>query len=164
VTDGAVAWLALGVSGSTLLWTMFWSVLERRHADQRHADLTQPKLVVKCSLATPVYGGRVRDACLDLTVTNAGMVAITIAGSYLQVRGESTQLALIDWVTQTPQQLPITLDPGSHWTGLVAARTIARSLTKQYGARDTWQLRAYVKDPVRNEYSSSFEFSGDWAQ
>ena len=90
-----------------------------------------------------------------MTVTNTGAVTITITSARFRIDGEKETLAPIDWVMQTPRELPVVLAPGEHWTALADAASMRGSLVRQYGDRRDWRLRPTVSDSANREYLST---------
>jgi hypothetical protein len=64
------------------------------------------------------------------------------------------RVAILDWVSQTPQPLPMRLEPGSHWTGLVAVDPLKADLDRHYGPRKHWHIRAIMGDSAGRAYKA----------
>jgi hypothetical protein len=143
---------ALIVSGLTLVWTAAWSVYTHRRA-------TRPRVTVRASWGFPTYdlpGGRVHigERTFTITATNTGQAAVTISGCKFLVRGtpRGTSVVPIDWVAQTPGNLPVRLDPGDPWTGMVDVASVKASLDRHYGPRDHWHVRPVLSDSADRTY------------
>jgi hypothetical protein len=96
----------------------------------------------------------VGEVTIMLTATNSGQVPVTLSGCKLFIRGqpEETSVAPIDWVAQAPSRLPIRLDPGGHWTGMIAADPVKQSLDRHFGPREHWEVRAALWDTAGRTY------------
>lgn len=137
--------VAIAISGLTLLWTIGWSIYTHRRS-------TLARVAVTNSFSIPVYGDQLGEAAIDITATNAGSVTVTITGAQLRVRRRKGTLAPVEWVVQSPANLPTVLEPGKHWTGMVNARSIIQALDRQYGPRKKWTVKAFVRDPAGGTY------------
>lgn len=143
-----LAAIAIGISLLTLGWTIFWSIYTHRRT-------TEARLTVTSSFSIPVYDEHLGNAAIDITATNTGAVTITVTGAQLRIKGKKQTLAPFEWVVQTPSSLPLVLEPGKHWSGLVDASSIVASLDERYGPREKWTLRAFVRDPASRTYEAS---------
>ena len=139
--------VAIAISGLTLVWTIVWSIYTHRRATR--ADLT-----VRGSISYPTYGPTIGNPCLDMTATNTGAVPVTLTGAKIKIRGKRQTVAPIGWVMQTPSALPIVLQTGGHWNGLVDLHAVTQALVRQYGVqvRRNWKLRPVVWDSSGREY------------
>ena len=141
--SNAPGWIALGIAGATLLWTMFWSVFQNRRT-------TNPRLHVRAAFSIPVMAGRLGPNQLGVEVNNTGPVPCKLLSVVLQVRGRQERV-VPPWSLQTPGQLPITLEPGSgHWTGLIGMEQLRSGL-------DGKQVRAVVRIAGDREFRSRVE-------
>lgn len=105
-----LALIALAVSGLTLVWTIFWSLSQRRLA-------TRPRLTVDSVWAFPTYGPELGPQCIQTTATNTGLAPVTLNGCSLLIRGaRRARVPLVEWVHESPP-LPTRLEPGADWTG-----------------------------------------------
>lgn len=146
-TATILAIVAIGISGITLLWTIGWSVYT-------HRSTTLARLTVRSSFSIPVYDNHLGPATIDITATNTGSVTVTVSGVQIKVKGRKGTLAPTEWVVQTPTSLPIVLEPGKHWTGLVSAQSIVDALARQYGQHKTWTIKGFVRDPASTAYEA----------
>jgi len=122
-SSSILAVVAIGVSALMLLWTIFWSVYTHRRA-------TRARLTVTTSFSVPVYGRQLGQAAIDITATNTGPVAVTVSGTAFEVKGRSETVTPMEWLVQTPAPLPLVLEPGRHWNGLVDAAPIVEALAR----------------------------------
>jgi hypothetical protein len=134
-----LATIALAISGLTLLWTIVWSLLQRRLA-------TRPKLTVRCAWAFLAIGPNVSGRCISITATNTGLAPVTVDSSSMLIRWRRKQrVGVVDWVTQNPA-LPTRLEPGDRWTGLADAVSVKRGLDHYFGTHVRWSVRPVVGD------------------
>jgi hypothetical protein len=140
--------VAISISGLTLLWTIGWSVFTHRRT-------TLARVTVKSSFSFPIYGMSPGDPAISITATNTGAVTVTVVSAQLRIKGKKETLAPVEWVVVTPQPLPIVLEPGEHWDGLVDVDSVLARLAQMYGARKGWKVRAYVRDPAGRTYEAS---------
>lgn len=133
-SNGA-AWAAIGISLSTLTWTVFWSVWQNRRT-------TRPRLRATTAIGFPVFPvGPVR-AHVTLSAANTGPVPLTVNGVKLNVRGSDNDLVIIRWAWQTPEPLPIRLEPGAGlWTGMIEEEEIRSILRREFEAEGPWDVR-----------------------
>lgn len=137
--------VAIAISGLTLLWTIGWSIYTHRRT-------TLARVAVTNAFSIPVFGDQLGEAVVDITATNVGAVRVTITGAQLRVKRRKETLAPVEWVVQTPVNLPTALEPGKYWKGMVSARSIIEALERQYGPRKKWKVQAYVHDPAGGSY------------
>ena len=143
-----VALVALAISGLTLLWTIIWSLSQRRLA-------TRPRLTVGSVWAMPISGPEVGPRCIQTTATNTGLAPVTIASSSFLIRGRPRdRVAPLDWVHQDPP-LPTRPEPGAHWIGMADAESIKRSVDRHLGARPSWWVRPIVGDSTGRAYKAT---------
>jgi hypothetical protein len=145
-TSSLLAVIAIGISGLTLLWTIFWSIYTHRRS-------TLTRLVVRTAFSVPVgYDNRLWRAAVDISATNTGAVTVTVTGAAIQVKGKKETLSPMEWVVQQPSPLPLVLEPGKHWSGLVDAGAIIDALARKWGPRKEWVIRGAAHDPAGNTY------------
>jgi hypothetical protein len=148
-----MALAALVISAIALAWTIAWSIYSHRRA-------TTPRIAARAAWSYPVYdmGGRSRvgDAAFSITATNTGPVAVTISNVKFFIRGvgKDKSVVPIDWVAQSPRNLPLVLNPGDHWSGLVDAGAVKASLDRNLGRRQRWQVRPIVSDAAERRYDA----------
>jgi hypothetical protein len=130
------AWVAIGLSASTLVWTVFWSVWQNRKS-------TRPRLKGRTSLAIPVFPTGPIKTYLSVEAANVGAVPATLSSVLLVVRGTDQTLAVTRWFWETPEPLPARLEPGAgHWTGFADPAELLLTLSREFGERRTWHVRA----------------------
>jgi hypothetical protein len=93
-----LALIALATSGLTLVWTIFWSLSQRRLA-------TRPRLTVRCAWALVAFGPEVSGRCISITATNTGLAPVTLGSAAMLVRDRRQRAAIIEWVTQRTHRL-----------------------------------------------------------
>jgi hypothetical protein len=143
-----LALIALAISGVTLLWTIYWSISQRRLA-------TRPRLTVRSVWAFPTYGPELGPQCIQTTATNTGLAPVTVDSSSLLIRGQrGSRVAPMEWVHQDPP-LPTRLEPGARWTGLAEAESIKRSLDRNLGPRGRWSVRPVVGDSTGRAHKAT---------
>ena len=134
-----VALVAIAISGLTLLWTIIWSISQRRLA-------TRPRLTVRSAWAFLTSGPDAGPLCIQTTATNTGLAPVTVDSSTLLVRGQrDSRVAPLEWVFQSGP-LPMRLEPGDRWMGMAHAESVKRTLDHQLGAREHWSVRPIVGD------------------
>lgn len=140
--------IAIVISGLTLVWTIYWSIQQRRLA-------TRPQLTVRSTWAFLASGPELSDLCVSTTATNTGLAPVTLASCTMLVHGhEQSRVAVVDWVTQNPRSLPARLEPGDHWTGMAHAASIKATLDHNLGPRERWWIRPIVGDPTGRAYKA----------
>jgi hypothetical protein len=99
---------------------------------------------------------QVGDAAIDLTATNTGQAPVTLSSAkfWLRGKGKDISLAPMEWVVQTPGSLPIRLESGDHWTGLVHVRSMKASADQHFGARSHWHVRPVLTDTAGRRYGA----------
>jgi hypothetical protein len=148
-----MALAAIIISAVTLAWTIAWAIYSNRRA-------TTPRISTRAAWSYPVYdlGGRshLGDAAFSITATNTGPVAVTISAVKFFIRGvgKDRSVVPVDWVAQTPHSLPLVLNPGDHWTGLVHVGSVKASLDRNLGPRRRWQVRPVVSDTADRRYDA----------
>jgi hypothetical protein len=148
-----MALAAIVISAVTVAWTIAWAIYSQRRA-------TAPRISTRAAWSLPVYdvGGRseLGDPAFSITATNTGPVAVTISSLKFFIRGVGRDKSVvpIDWVSQTPCSLPLVLNPGDHWTGLVHAGSVKESLDRNLGPRRRWQIRPVVSDTADRRYGA----------
>ena len=140
--------VAISISGLTLLWTIGWSIFTHRRT-------TLARITVTSALSFPLYGMTPGNPTISITAANTGAVTVTLVSAQLRIKGKKETLLPVEWVVQTPQPLPIVLEPGKHCDGLVDVASVLGTLTQMYGARKGWKVRAYVRDPSDSTYEAS---------
>jgi hypothetical protein len=147
----AISIVAISISGLTLVWTIVWSIYTHRRT-------TLAQVTVTSGLSIPMYGqtpGTMApgDTAIGITATNSGAVTVTLSGVQLRIKGREGTVVPLDWVVQTPQDLPMVLEPGLHWYGMVDVASVVGSLTREYGAQsDDWKVKPFVRDPAGRTY------------
>lgn len=148
-----MALVAIVISAVALAWTIAWAIYSNRRA-------TAPRISTRAAWSLPVYdvGGRSQlgDPAFTITATNTGPVAVTISNLKFLIRGvgRDTSVVPIDWMVQTPRSLPLVLNPGDHWTGLVHAGSVKESLDQNLGPRRRWRVRPVVSDTADRRYDT----------
>ena len=144
--------IAIFISAAALLWTVGWSIYCYRRAHS-------PRISARAAWSFPVYDlpdGRTRlgDATVSLTATNTGPQAVTISSWKFIIRGgpKGTSVVPVEWVTQTPCGLPVRLQPGEHWMGLVHAGSVKESIDRNLGPRERWYVSPVVSDTADRKY------------
>jgi hypothetical protein len=147
-----IALAAIIISAVALAWTAVWSIYTYRRG-------TKPSISARAAWSYPVYdlpGGRhhLGDATVSINATNTGPVAVTISGVKFFIRGKSkaTSVVPIDWVVQSPRSLPVLLNPGDHWSGLVHAGSVKASIDRSLGPRRRWHVSPVVSDTADRRY------------
>jgi hypothetical protein len=143
-----VAYIALAISGLTLLWTIYWSFSQRRLA-------TRPRLTVRSVWAFVPRGPELGPRCIQTTATNTGLAAVTVEGSSLLIRGRrGDRISVMEWVHQDPS-LPTRLEPAARWTGIVDADSVKSGLDHDLGARAHWSVRPIVGDSTGRAHKAT---------
>ena len=62
---------AFAISGLTLVWTIYWSISQRRLA-------TQPQMTVRSVWAFLPRGPELGPRCISTTATNTGLAPVTL--------------------------------------------------------------------------------------
>jgi hypothetical protein len=136
------------ISALTLAWTIIWSVSTRRLK-------TRPQLKVRSTWAFLTYGPEVGPLCIQTTAANTGLAPVTVDSCSMLVGSKrGSRVAIIEWVNQNPQPLPVRLEPGEHWTGLAHADSIKVGLDHHLGRRRRWRVRPLVGDPAGRSYKA----------
>lgn len=143
-----MALIALAISGLTVLWTIIWSVSQRRLA-------TRPRLTVRSVWAFLPRGPDLGPRCIQTTATNTGLAPVTLESSSLLIRGRRRdRVAVLEWLHQnTP--LPTRLEPGAHWMGIADAESVKGSLDRGLGARARWRVRPIVGDSTGRAHKTT---------
>jgi hypothetical protein len=137
-SSSAPGWIALGISGTTLLWTMFWSVWQQRQS-------TRPRLAARTAITFPIIPNAEVLPHIQVEAANTGAVPVRITGVMVHVKGIDGSLAITSWKWQSPEPLPTTLEPGSgHWQAFYETADLKDALDKHYGERSTWRVRARI--------------------
>ncbi len=140
--------IAILISALTALWTIVWSIYTHRRQ-------TRPQVTVLGTFALPLYlDGQAGKQSVDVTVTNAGPVPVTITGVAFEIEGSAETLAIIEWLIQNPRPLPTPLGPGEHWTALVEADRLKGSLAQRFGPTAARRLRPVARDPAGGRYAA----------
>jgi hypothetical protein len=108
------------------------------------------------TLGLPAAGER----CIQWTATNTGLAAVTLTNASIRVRGLRGTNVVPKWVLQTPRELPLRLEPGDHWTGLVLADEVKYGLDANLGKRKEWKICPIVGDSVGRGYRSRVSVIG----
>ena len=140
-----VAVVAATVALLSFVWTIGWSVWQHRRLANPHVKLQAFFAILP---NRPGFNG------LSLTATNVGHVTVTITSARIVVAGVKRHLALVTWTLQTPGPLPIVLEPGRAWDGIVDADEIQRGLATLGASHPRAKVRAVVKDAAGGEYAS----------
>jgi hypothetical protein len=147
----ALSIIAIAVSGLTLVWTIVWSIYTYRRT-------TLAQVTVTSGLSIPMYGPTPEtmapgDTAIAITATNTGAVTVTLSGAQLRIKGREGTVVPIEWVVQTPQDLPIVLQPGLHWYGMIDIASVVGTLARQYGTQsDDWKVKPFVRDSAGRTY------------
>jgi hypothetical protein len=138
---------AIVISALTFLWTVGWSVYTYRRA-------TRPSLTVQATWGAAVLGGQVSNMAFNITATNTGQAAVALTSAKLLIREapKGTSVAPIDWIVQTPASLPIRLEPGGHWNGLLDAASVKATLDRHQGHRGRWHVCPVLSDSAGRTY------------
>ena len=144
--------IAIIISAVALAWSVGWSIYCQRRANK-------PRISTRAAWSVPVYDlpdGRreLGDATVSLTATNTGSQTVTISSVKFIVRGSPKGMSMVplDWVAQTPCDLPVRLQPGDHWAGLVHAGSVKASIDQRLGARNRWHISPIVSDTADRTY------------
>jgi hypothetical protein len=144
--------IAIIISAAALVWTVGWSIYCYRRANK-------PRVSTRAAQSFPVYdlpdgGKQLGDATISLTATNTGPQAVTISSVKFIVRGGPKGAAVVplDWVAETPRELPVRLQPGDHWIGLAHARSVKASIDSHLGPRERWYVSPVVTDTADRKY------------
>jgi hypothetical protein len=153
----SLAVAAIIISSVTLAWTVGWSVYTHRRA-------TKPSVVLHAAWGYPVYdmpGGDTHTGqrTIHLTATNTGQATVTLSSCKVLIRGKpkTDSVSPMAWVVQSPGPLPIQLESGGHWTGMIDAESVEQALGHHYGERDVWQVRPVVTDTAGRLYETKRE-------
>jgi hypothetical protein len=139
--------VAISISGLTLVWTIGWSVFTHRRT-------TLARITVTSGLSFPLYGSTPGDLAVGITAANTGAVTTTVTGVQLRIKGKKETVAPVEWVVQTPQPLPIVLEPGTHWYGMVDVVSVRQALARHLGTARSWKVKPFVRDPSGRTYES----------
>jgi hypothetical protein len=144
--SSAPAWIALGIAGTTLVWTMFWSVWQHRRTTRVHVR-------VRTTIALPISGNTPGVPHLSVEAANDGPVAATINSVTLRVRGRREYL-IVQW--QYADQLPVRLEPGAgHWQGMVPVSHVRQQLADSFGGpQSDWRVHGVVATTVGRTFES----------
>ena len=130
------AWVAIGLSASTLVWTVFWSVWQNRRT-------TRPRLKGQTAIAIPVFPTGPIKSYLSVEAANVGPVPVRLSSVLLVVKGMDQTLAVTHWFWETPEPLPARLEAGAgHWTGFADPDELIQTLRREFGERAAWHVRA----------------------
>jgi hypothetical protein len=141
-----LAVIAIGISTVTLLWTIAWSIYTYR-------AVRRPNVRVTANWSLPMYGPHVGEAAIGITAANVGLAPVLLDSAQLRIRGRSETLAPMDWVYQEPSSLPIRLEAGDRWMGLVDVESVRHSLANNLGPAE-WHVRPVVGDPTGRKYAA----------
>jgi hypothetical protein len=143
---------AIVISGLALAWTIVWSIYSHRRT-------SRPSISARAAWTYPVYdlpsgGSQLGDATVGITATNNGPMPVTISTAKFLIRGigKGTSVVPMEWVAQTPRDLPVRLQPGDHWTGLAHADSVKASIDRHLGPRRRWRVRPVVADTADRTY------------
>lgn len=140
----AVAWLALVVSLGTFAWTVFWSIRQER-------SRTRPRLSVQIGTSRP-NDPAAKEVMVGVIVTNSGFVPIAVKAVVFRAKGREDGVFVgPSWVQQRPGGLPLTLEPGEQWYGLVEMRR----LVNQLRSHNVRQVSAIALDPSDRQYRAA---------
>jgi hypothetical protein len=131
-----VAIVAAMLSLISLGWTIAWSIWQ-------HRQVTRGRLYVRASMAFDVG----RDAhVFAISVTNNGVVPVTIAGLSAYVPGAQEHLVFFDFLQQAPSPLPCVLQPGERWQALHDADGFRRGVARIAPGPPPWKVTVSVRD------------------
>ncbi len=133
-----VAVIAVVVATAGFIWTVVWSVWQ-------HRQVTRGRLYVRAAFAFTINPLGTREV-FAVTVTNAGMVPVTITSVSAEVKGAEKHLAIVHWLLQTPRPLPHKLGPGETWDGHMEPDDLRRGAAEITGRRSPWKITIAVKD------------------
>jgi hypothetical protein len=142
-----VAYIALAISGLTFLWTIYWSISQRRLS-------TRPRLTVRSVWAFLPRGPELGPRCISITATNTGLAPVTVESSSMLIRGRRQRVAVLEWMHQEPP-LPTRLEPGARWTGIANAESVKRGLDHHFGPRRRWRVRPVVGDSTGRAHKAT---------
>ena len=141
------AWIALGLSTLTFVWTIFWSIKTKRIADARHVELHAPALTVTVSFGLPVSGPHVGPQCLVVRAVNTGHVPLTAAAAAIYVKGDPHNRNILPKPWLTPG-LPKKLSPGEHWDAPFVELADLQSALKEMRLPSPSVLIVTLTDPA----------------
>jgi hypothetical protein len=142
-----VAVVAATVAVVSFIWTALWSIWQ-------HRQVTQGKLYVSAAYATSISPLGAKPV-FSITVTNAGMVPVTINAVFGKVKGTSESFFPNQWLFQTPGPLPQKLAPGDTWDGHLDPGLVTQGAMKVAPSKARkWKLTIVVKDAAGRRYEA----------
>jgi hypothetical protein len=91
----------------------------------------------------------------SVTVTNAGMVPVTINSVRAHVKGTEGQILLVGWRLQTPAPLPQKLGQGEMWTGLFGMVDFLKAVNDAAkSSGPPWKVTILVKDAADRDHAA----------
>ena len=89
-------------------------------------------------------------------MTNNGAVPVTVTALTAQAKGNSSNhLVVASLIQATPQGLPITLDRGAQWSGLINDKDVRDGAKGLVPSGPPWKVRFVVGDATDRKHSSN---------
>lgn len=135
-----MALAALVLAVISLTWSAGWPVFEWMHS-------TRSRLRVRANFViVPGVVDVTRGFAVD--ATNVGSVAATVNSVTVTVKGADGHAVLFNFdVLATPKPLPIMLEPGATWTGVIDAEEFRRAVAELAGGNPPpWKTSVWIGD------------------
>jgi hypothetical protein len=140
-----VAIVAVTVSLLSFAWTIGWSIYQ-------HRKVTRGQLHVSTDLE---FMKRLGAIGFFVTVTNQGVVPVTVASVYVEVANPTRSVFIREWIAESPGPLDQLLQPGALWFGFADRAGVERQLAKISSGQPPSTLRIGVKDAAGRTYFSN---------